>query len=129
MKKIKVLHGGTMRFWGDWFGRPMDNYHKVISAVYDDSLDILTMTFDNAEECIVCSPRGITSTKFTFFIKDAKSITWSWYYYGREHTRDNRFQIQYTKENEETVICQNELNHVQPKAYINPKDFYAVEIC
>ncbi len=119
MEKIEVLHGGSLRFWGDWFGRPMDNHHKVISAVYDDSLDVLTMTFDDAEECIVCSPRGITSTEQTFYIKDANSITWSWYYYRKEHTKENRFQIRYIKENEVTVSCQKDaLIHIQSKVQL-----------
>ena len=31
---IKVLKSGSLRFWGDWFGRPMDNIHTVVSTEY-----------------------------------------------------------------------------------------------
>jgi len=127
MQKIAVPHGGTMRFWGDWFGRPMDNYHKVVKAVYNEESNILVMTFDNEEECTVYSPVGISSTKKSFYIEDADVVVWLWYYYGKERTKENRFQIQYTKENEDTVICQND--YTQSSININSKGFYAVEIC
>jgi hypothetical protein len=119
-----------MRFWGDWFGRPMDNVHKVTRAVYNEDSDTLALTFEEHEECIVCSPTCITSTEHSFFVTDAKSVSWSWYYYGKEPVKDNMLRIQYTKENEHTVVRQQQkFNRIQSTTHINPKGFYAVEIC
>ena len=130
MREIIVSHGGTMRFWGDWFGRPMDNHHRVVSAVYDEDSDILVMTFDGQEECTIYSPVGITSTEHSFYVEDAKTVSWSWYYYGREHTEKNKFQIHYQKQEANTVIRQkDEFDCTQSTININPNGFHAVEIC
>ena len=32
---VKIQKFGSLRFWGDWFGRPMDNCHKPVSASFD----------------------------------------------------------------------------------------------
>jgi hypothetical protein len=61
VREIAVLHSGTMRFFGDWFGRPMDNYHKAINASYDKDSDVLVLTFDGGEQCKVYSPVDITT--------------------------------------------------------------------
>lgn len=125
-----MLHSGTMRFWGDWFGRPMDNIHRATHAIYDEKTDILTMIFDDEEECIIYSPVGITSTEKTFYIEDAKVVIWSWYYYGREHTEQNRFQIKYAKESADTILCEKEeLSGILSVTHIKVKASYAVEIC
>jgi hypothetical protein len=130
MQEINVTHCGAIRFWGDWFGRPYDNIHRVTYAVYNEDSDTLVLTFEEYEECVACSPTGITSTEDTFFIADAKSVSWSWYYYGREPVKENMYRIQYTKENENTVICQRQSYYrVQSTKHINPKGFYAMEIC
>ena len=130
MQIITVSHTGTMRFWGDWFGRPMDNWHKVTNAIYDESANVLVMTFENGEECIVSSPIGITSSKNSFYIQDASCVTWSWYFYGKERIDENKFQIQYKKESADIVIRQkDEFNYTRSITHINSKGFYAVEIC
>lgn len=108
MSNISVQHSGTMQFWGDWFGRPMDNIHRATQVGYDESTDVLTIIFDNEEKCVIYSPVGITSTEKTFYIEDATAVIWSWYYYGREHTEQNHFRITYTKESKDTILCQKE---------------------
>ena len=36
--------GGTLRFFGDWFGRPHDNFHRLESATVDE--ESLVLRFD-----------------------------------------------------------------------------------
>ena len=130
MREILVHHRGSLRFFGDWFGRPMDNYHKVVNANYYDNSDILVITFDGGEECIVKSPIDIVSTKNSFYVKGANCVTWSWYCYGKEHIKENRLQIHYKKEDENIVTREKcGFNYTQPKTQIEPNGFYAVEIC
>ena len=33
---MKIAKSGTLRFWGDWFGRPMDNVHTVAKVIYKE---------------------------------------------------------------------------------------------
>ena len=130
MQTINISHTGTMRFFGDWFGRPMDNLHKVVNAIYDEDSDVLVMTFGNGEECIVSSPVGIISTKDSFFVKDASCVTWTWYYYGKKRIDENKLKIQYKKESANIVIRQEDgINNTPSITHINSKGFYAVEIC
>lgn len=72
--------GGSLCFYGDWFGRPYDNYHKIKQYSYTD--DVLEIIFDEWERLIVIEPLGITNTENEFGISCAKTVKWSWYPYG-----------------------------------------------
>lgn len=86
--------GGSLRFWGDWFGKPYDNYHVPISVEPDGS--VLTICFKNGEKCTVCEPSGIVNEPNDFHIESAKKIVWEWYYYGRECTPENFCRLENT---------------------------------
>jgi hypothetical protein len=50
------LKGGTLRIWGDWFGRAHDNRHRVTGAtVHGESV---TIGFDQGETLTVWGPAG-----------------------------------------------------------------------
>ena len=36
---------GSLCFWGDWFGRPMDNIHTPVSASFDEAEELLVIPF------------------------------------------------------------------------------------
>lgn len=43
---IKVLKSrGSLRFWGDWFGRPADNIHTVVSTEFFSKENRLVLHF------------------------------------------------------------------------------------
>ena len=129
MKQITISHGGTMRFWGIWFGKPMDNYHTVISAALDEKPNILTINFDGGEKCIVYEPDGIVSSENTFYIENATRVIWTHYYYGRPPTPENLLTSEYVKVNEKTVILKRS-GCLNPGTWqSDPTGFYAVEIC
>ncbi len=86
--------GGTLRFWGDWFGRPYDNYHIPVSA--ELSGEILTISFNGGEKCTVYEPADIVNNPNDFHITRAAKIIWEWYCYGREHTPENLYKRVYS---------------------------------
>ncbi len=129
MKQVTITHGGTIRFWGIWFGRPMDNYHTVTSATLDEKSNILTIKFDCGETCIVYEPQGIVSSKNTFHIEDATRIIWTHYYYGRPQTSENLITSVYVKENENTVVLTRSGCLNPGTWHSDSTGFYAVEIC
>lgn len=131
MQKITILHGGSLIFWGDIFGgRYGENYHTVVNAIYDGYADTLTIEFNLEEKCIVHAPKGITAAAKEFYVKDAESIIWTWYYYGRPHLKENLFSIRYVKEAAELVLCQREdFNHVMSSTHLMPKGVYALHFC
>jgi hypothetical protein len=38
---------GSLRFWGEWFGRPFDNYHRRVACEVTD--ECLQFRFKEAE--------------------------------------------------------------------------------
>lgn len=85
--------GGSLRFWGEWFGRPYDNFHRPVSAELNGN--VLTICFENGERCTVYEPSGIVNEPNDFHIEYASKIVWEWYYYGREKTPENLCRLEY----------------------------------
>lgn len=77
--KIKK-QGGSLCFYGDWFGRPGDNFHRIKHYFYQD--DVLEIVFDEWERLMVFEPLGITNTEKEFSISQSRMVKWSWYPYG-----------------------------------------------
>lgn len=77
--KIKIL-GGSLCFYGDWFGRSYDNFHGIEHCFYQD--DVLEIAFDERDRLIIFEPIGITNTDKEFSIKQSKLVKWSWFPYG-----------------------------------------------
>lgn len=102
---------GTLRFWGEWFGRPYDNFHKLVSAELSEN--VLIIRFENGEKCIVFEPSEIVNEPNDFHIAHASKIVWEWYYYGKEHTPEN--------------LCRREYSLVGETAV--DANVYALELC
>lgn len=70
-KKLDILtRSGSLCFYGDWLGRPYDNFHKIVNTNYDG--EILEISFDRRERLIIFEPENITSTKNELKIEKAK---------------------------------------------------------
>lgn len=82
---------GSLWFYGESFGRPFDNIHKVKSISYDGEL--LIINFNEHEELFVYNPSDITSTEKELKISHASKVKWSYTPYG-SHT--GRKTITYT---------------------------------
>jgi len=94
-KNIKI-NGGTLRFWGNWFGRPMDNYHEVKNAEFDKETKILKLTLNEDELITVWNPSKIQIGQKELRIKKADKILLEWYSYGAEKTEENFLFDSYT---------------------------------
>lgn len=79
-----ITQGGSLCFFGDWFGRPHDNFHKIVQTNYDG--EILEIKFDHWEHLIIYEPENITSEKNELTIAKAKKIKWMYIPYGSKTT-------------------------------------------
>jgi hypothetical protein len=81
--------GGSPCFWGMWFGRPMDCYHKMVGACADANR--LTLKFDQSEELSVFEPSGFEFSGDGFTIRRAQKVIWSWISYGKAKGQSAEF--------------------------------------
>jgi hypothetical protein len=123
--KLILIQGGTLCFWGDWFGRPMDNFHEVVSSLFDETNNIFILSFREGEKCIIYQPNGIVSTNKQFYINDADKVIFEWYHYGREKIAENKLSIEYIKAENGTIIKKT-VNGIKK---FNPEKKYAFNIC
>lgn len=124
---MEILKGGTLRFWGEWFGRPFDNYHRVINADFTEN--ILVISFDNGEICTIYNPQNIVNEKNEFSISNASKIVWEWYSYGRKHTSQNLCKLVYTFLDNKKVLVENIGVLENGSKIINSHGYFAFEIC
>jgi hypothetical protein len=90
------LKGGTLRIWGDWFGRPHDNYHRVTGATVDG--ESVTIGFDQGETLTVWRPAGCEIDAARFRILDADRVRWEWLAYGRLRETGTRYFLDYMRQ-------------------------------
>jgi hypothetical protein len=120
------VKGGTLRFYGEWFGRPMDNYHKLIDS--KSMSDILILHFDNKEKLIVFEPAIYRIDNNHFIIERSSGLVWQWYYYGQPLVNENLRTIKYIVDN--NVIPYTLQDNLKiPSVKLANKAFPAVEIC
>jgi hypothetical protein len=91
---IPDLKTGTLRFWGEWFGRPYDNIHRVTACHAEK--DHICIQFNEGEVLHLWSPQRATADHRTFRIEMASRVRWEWFYYGRPKTEENRYFMDFT---------------------------------
>jgi hypothetical protein len=92
------VKAGALRFFGEWFGRPYDNYHVIESA--EAKGNCLVLTFNEKETLSVWNPSGFKISADEFQIDSASRILWKWFYYGRPRTQENLYFEDYVVEGE-----------------------------
>ncbi|GAB3668456.1 hypothetical protein GCM10028791_43840 [Echinicola sediminis] len=90
-----LFHGGSFRIFGDWFGKPHDNYHQIISANFEERLNKLTLNFKEGEKLEIYNPRHIFEASTFLKIVQADRIKLTWFYYGNTMTTENRYFLDY----------------------------------
>lgn len=98
------IKSGTLQFWGEWFGRPHDNFHTVTKTYWEKD-NILIIKFDEGETATIYNPKNIISNKRIFYIEKASLITFEWFYYGREHITENLYRLEYQSIGDNEVLC------------------------
>ena len=94
-KKLPNVKSGSLRFWGNWFGKPYDNWHVVVSC--DATDDCLQIHFNEGEVLAVWNPVGVQIDETQFRIGSATAVRWAWYSYGQARTPANLRHIDYAK--------------------------------
>lgn len=90
---------GTLRFFGDWFGRPYDNYHILESA--EAKNNCLILKFNEKETLSIWKPSGSIISVDEFQINFASRVFWQWYSYGRSQTPENLYYEDFVVEGDE----------------------------
>jgi hypothetical protein len=112
------VKAGALCFWGEWFGRPYDNIHQIVSCEAEG--EVLKLHFNENETLCVWSPRSLKADQKTFRISEAAKVRWEWFYYGRPKTEDNRYFMEFTK-GEGTISATTNVNWYTPNLQGNPK--------
>lgn len=102
---------GALRFWGVWFGRPSDNFHKIVSSEHER--DVLRMHFDQGERPTVCHPKELKVDPSIFQMGHAERVLGEWFYYGRPKTDANIFLFGFVRTGE-AVIASSNVNQFTP---------------
>jgi hypothetical protein len=84
---LNVKPGGTLRFYGKWFGRPYDNYHRILECSFYNG--ILTFKFDADEQLKIWNPNKIVFNDKELIIKESSRIEFIRYSYGEPQTKEN----------------------------------------
>lgn len=93
--KDNLFKGGTFRIFGDWFGKPYDNYHEIESAEFNTQLKRLTLNFKEGEILEVYNPKHIFEASTFLKIINADRIKLTWFYFGKTQTIENQYFLDY----------------------------------
>jgi hypothetical protein len=85
-QQLEMLRSGSLTFWGNWFGRPHDNIHRIVGA--DSSEGTAVIYFDHAETLIIDGPGESSLDGGTLRIQSAECVRFQWFYYGRLPSRE-----------------------------------------
>jgi len=105
-RALPNVKSGTLRFWGEWFGRPYDNRHTLVRCEASQD-DLLKLYFHEDEVLSVWSPRGLTISSSSFRIAEAHRVRWEWFYYGRPKIASNLYFEEFVKSPEGILVTSN----------------------
>ena len=94
---------GTLRMFGDWFGRPLDNVHFVVDAVAEEGR--LVLRFAKHETLTVWNPDGYETEGHTLRIAHADRVRWEWNSVGKEPSENQMFRDYILKQGKIVVSC------------------------
>lgn len=114
---LEIIAGGTLRFWGKWYGRPFDNYHRVTSTDFNKNKNIITIHFSHAEKCTIYNLQNIINEKNKFCITGASKIEWEYESYGVIQPNNRKTVYTYIDEHtiEKTYSFSSNANHFDPQ--------------
>lgn len=96
---------GTLRIWGQWFGRPYDNIHIPISySAFDEGLRFV---FNDDEVLTIWKPELVVLTALKFEISNAARVRWEWCWYGSPKTASNLKYLDYSRSADRAEVTSN----------------------
>lgn len=96
---------GSLCVFGDWFGRPMDNWHQLVS--HDEKDGYIKLCFNEDETLEVWEASGLRMEGRRFVIQRAIRVRWEWFYYGRSKLPENRFFIEHVVNGQRIEVTSN----------------------
>ena len=102
------LKKGSLVVFGDIFGGPIDNIHRVIAAEGSEAPEKLVVKFDEGETLEIWDPSDGEFRSKTFRVISAARVRWEWFYYGHAQTPENGFFIEYGVVDDRGVVTTNE---------------------
>lgn len=93
--KDNLLKGGSIRIFGDWIGKPHDNYHELESAEFKAQQKRLILNFKEGERLEIHNPKHIFEASKFLKIVQADRIRWTWYYPAKAKIPENQYFIDY----------------------------------
>ena len=122
---FEILKKGSFCFWGDWFGRPLDNSHTCVNATLEG--DLLMADFADGESLTVYGAKDVFSDEGKFFVTDAEMVVWEWDLYDEPEGEDSRRFIEYKKLPDGRIRKTSDLGSGIPQ-FIEPGGANAVEM-
>lgn len=104
-KEELKIKGRSVCIWGEWFGRPGDNFHQVKTVKWTE--DSISIHFKGGESLYITDPEVVENKADRFVVRDASRVLWTWYLYGEKQVYRNLCVRQYRK-NEEGLILRAE---------------------
>lgn len=95
------VKGGSICIWGEWFGRPQDNYHVIKTIQW--RTDELVLHFMNGEALYIQKPIVIKNEINGLIVQQASEILWTWYD-SSEHTDDQICIRRYRKDSKGVIL-------------------------
>jgi len=127
---INNIKMGSLKFWGEWFGRPMDNCYRITRIDFYGEENKLEFSFDAGEKLTVWNPLRIESSSSILTIRDAQKLRWEWFNCGKPQTCRNIYYIEYQKQDRIIHVIEGKVEpDYQIKRKIKNIGQYAFEIC
>ncbi len=115
---------GSLRFWGEWIGRPHDNLHTLVSCEIEQTA--LRLVFDQGETLSIWSPKGLTIDSSSFRIADARRVRWEWLAHGEAKKRETLYFMEFIRSGE-IITASTNIDWFEPRFHLNA-DESAVEV-
>ncbi len=130
LSTLLITHGGTPRLFGGFYGKPLDDYRRVVRTRYFPGDDALLLEFETGEVLTVFEPRGVESSDTVFRIRDASRLIWEYpdrsskAQAGPDASSAPLIVVEYRRAGESNVSV------IDPRGRrtLYPKDHYAVEL-
>lgn len=123
---IGIINIGSLRFYGDWFGRPMDNFHrpKIVEYINEN----LIITFDDNYIVTIEKPESIVVEKRHFAVQRARSVRYEYGHYGLK-SESPKYYLEYHIEDNWIIKKSGRLSDSNYRETKLETGNYAFEIC
>lgn len=102
---LPSLKSGSLRFWGNWFGRPYDNWHRLLRC--EANSETVILSFNEGEVLTITNPFEVVIDIDRFSIRAASKVRWEWFWYGLPKTAENRRFQEYVRDGKSIAFNTN----------------------